>query len=76
MIVPNKFLKLEETPLGKIKFIIAAKTQDGEISISDLFEKVSDKFDSIDEFIYALDILFLARKLSWVPERSVIIYAD
>ncbi len=31
MIVPNKFLRLEETPLGKIKFIMAMKPQDGEI---------------------------------------------
>ena len=76
MIIPNKFLRLEETPLGKIKFIIAVKPQDGEISITDLFEKVSDKFDSIDEFIYALDILFVADKITWIPERSVVVYAD
>ena len=76
MIIPNKFLRLEETPLGKIKFIIAARPHDGEISITDLFEKVSDKFDSIDEFIYALDILFAADKITWISERSVIIYAD
>ena len=76
MIVPNKFLRLEETPLGKIKFIIAAKPQDGEISITDLFGKVSDKFDSIDEFVYALDILFLADKITWISERHVIAYVD
>lgn len=76
MIVPNKFLKLEETPLGKIKFIIKVKPQGGEISLSDLFQKVSKKFDSIDEFIYALDILFLVKKLNWSPERRVIIYVD
>lgn len=76
MIVPNKFLRLEDTPLGKVKFIIDASPNDGEISLSDLFEKVSEKFESIEEFAYALDILFLAKRLNWISERSVIVYAD
>lgn len=76
MIVPNKFLRLKDTPLGKVKFIIAVKPKDGEISLADLFRKVAAEFDSIDEFAYALDILFLTNKLNWSPERSVIIYVD
>ena len=66
MIVPNKFLKLEETPLGKITFIIDEKANGNEISICDLYERVFQKFDSIEEFAYALDILFLVGKVTWI----------
>lgn len=76
MIVPNKFVKLEETPLGKIALIMAEGASGNEVSIYDLYERVSQKFDSIEEFTYALDILFLVDKITWIPERSAIVYAD
>ena len=74
MIVPNKFLRLEETSLGKIKFILLEEPKSVEISITDLFDKVAAKFDTIEEFVYALDILFLIQKLDWHPARRVISY--
>ena len=76
MIAPNKFLKLEETPLGKITFIMAEKAYGNEVSIYDLYERVYQKFDSVEEFTYALDILFLINRITWIPERSAIVYAD
>ena len=76
MIVPNKYSPLEKTVLGKLRFIIALKDEHTRISIMELYRSVGKKFDCIDEFLYALDVLFLLEKINVDFAEGVIEYVD
>jgi len=56
MIVPSKFIPLKSSILGKLPIICSLK---GEQSVIDMYNSNASDFDGIDEFIYALDVLFV-----------------
>lgn len=60
MIIPNKFISFKESVLSKLKYILDAGESN---TISELYLITEDHFDSIDQFMYALDVLYILDKV-------------
>ena len=56
MLFPNKFTNFEESVISKMIFIL--EVDDELIGVIDLYSRLKKKFQSIDEFIFALDGLY------------------
>jgi len=56
MLFPSKFTSFEESVISKMILILEVK--DETIAVIDLYNKLKKKFQSIDEFIFALDGLY------------------
>ncbi|KDC46874.1 hypothetical protein L509_0504 [Bordetella bronchiseptica M85/00/2] len=46
------------------------------ISIHDLYTKVSNAFENVDEFMYALDVLYILNKVNVDFDLKTVTYAD
>jgi len=62
MIAPNKAISLSESAIGLAPFILmhGPDSQD----LLDLYSKVYKKFESIDQFVFTLDVLFVLNRIS------------
>ena len=56
MLFPSKFTSFEESVISKMILILEVK--DETIGVIDLYNRLKRKFQSIDEFIFALDGLY------------------
>lgn len=70
MITPNKFIPLKESALGKIE--TTYNLVDGRKTVGELYESNKNKYDSIDQFIYSIEILFLTDKIELNELNGVI----
>ena len=61
MITPNKFISFDESVLSKLKTILNIGPDD--IEIGRLYEMTYNKFDGVDQFIYAIDILYILGRI-------------
>ena len=61
MITPNKFISFDESTLSKLKIILDIGFD--EIEIGRLYKETYKKFDGVDQFIYALDILYVLGRI-------------
>ncbi|RDY22599.1 hypothetical protein CHF27_012540 [Romboutsia maritimum] len=75
MIIPNKVVSYKESIIFKMLKIISLKSE-RRISINDLYKKVSKFYDSIDEFIYSLDTLYLLNCIDVDFDKGEVIYAN
>lgn len=57
MIIPNKIVSLEQSILGKSRYILSS-VSNKPINVHMLYSKIKDKFTDINEFVLALDVLF------------------
>lgn len=73
MITPSKFIPFRQSIIGKIHYLRIDRKQ---IGIRELFSLVGDKFDDLDEFIYALDVLYVLDKIETDFAKGLVIYAD
>ncbi|HHX8605672.1 TPA: ABC-three component system middle component 7 [Vibrio alginolyticus] len=62
MILPNKSIPFKKTVLYKMLSIL--ELDFNEVPISDLYKRTSKRFDGIDEFVYAIDLLYVLDKIS------------
>ncbi|PKG74218.1 hypothetical protein CXF86_13935 [Shewanella sp. GutCb] len=70
MITPSKSTPLENSMIYKMTYIIS---QDFEcISLSELYKKTKKHFDSIDEFIWSIDVLYILDKIDLDDGKGVI----
>lgn len=74
MIYPNKTIKVEDSIIYKTTFILEQKTNDVQ-TIFQLWLKVKNKYSNIDEFIYALDILYILDIIDINWSKQTVIYA-
>ncbi|MGX4767975.1 ABC-three component system middle component 7 [Bacillus mojavensis] len=74
MIVPNKVISFSESIIGKMPIIIKCLSKE-EMTFQELFFTTQDYFE-IDEFIYALDVLFLLDAIKVDMDKGVIIYVN
>lgn len=74
MIYPNKTIKVEDSIIYKTTFILEQKTEE-EQNIFQLWSKIKSKYSNIDEFIYALDILYALDIISINWSKETIVYA-
>jgi len=62
MITPNKFIDLDASILGKLDVILDEYPD--EMAVRELYRQVGQKFDSADEFLLAIDVLFILGRVS------------
>lgn len=65
MIVPNKAISYEESLLSKLPCILELLTIQG-VSVSDLFQKLRKDFDNVNQFLLAMDTLYILNKIDYV----------
>ncbi len=73
MITPNKVVPLSASVLGHLPHLLKAGPDP--IRVADLFQQVGDKFESIDQFLLALDLLFLLDRLTVDFNTAKVTYA-
>jgi hypothetical protein len=73
MITPNKVVPLGASVLGHLVHILKAGPDS--TSVLDLFQQVGDKFESIDQFILALDVLYILDRLTVDFGAEKVVYA-
>lgn len=73
MITPNKFISFDQSVLAKLPaMLVDEKT----INIHDLYTEVSNAFENVDEFMYALDVLYILNKVNVDFDLKTVTYAD
>ncbi|CAH0222380.1 hypothetical protein SRABI96_02444 [Peribacillus sp. Bi96] len=75
MIVPNKVISFSESIIGKMPIILKCLSKE-EMTVKELFFTTQDYFDEIDEFIYALDALFLLDAIKVDFDKGVVTYVN
>ena len=74
MIYPNKNIRFEESIIFKMVFILEQNTGQQE-GIHDLYMKTQKKFNSIDEFLFSLDVLYVLDMIEVDFNAETITYA-
>ena len=74
MIMPNKVITLRESALGRVPVILREKGS--QASLVDLYDKVGEEFESIDQFLLTIDVLYILGQITVDPSTGVVIYAD
>lgn len=74
MITPNKVITLRESALGVTPIILRQKSL--ESNLTGLYEKISKEFESIDQFLLALDVLYVLGKIDIDLSSGAVIYVD
>ena len=62
MITPNKFTDLDSSILAKLEIIIDETI--GSKSIRDLYRALAHRFETADEFLLALDVLYILGRVN------------
>ena len=73
MITPNKVVPLSASVLGHLTHVLKARPDP--TRVAELFQQVGDKFESIDQFLLALDVLFLLDRLTVDFSTEKVVYA-
>lgn len=73
MITPSKFISFEQSILARLPSVVRPGKM---VQISNLYEEVQDQFNGVDEFIFALDVLFILNQISVDFSTGVIRYVD
>ena len=74
MITPNKIVSLESSALGLTDIILDYGP--GSIEVQHLYQKVENKFESIDQFLLTLDLLFVLGRIDVDFRTRTLTYAD
>ena len=69
MIVPNKITTFRESILGKVTFILD-ELRLNEESIIDLYYKTADRFEDINEYILAIDVLYILSAIEYTRDKK------
>lgn len=72
MIVPNKIVTLENSALGLATIILDQGPNP--IGLLNLYDKVSTNFESIDQFILTLDLLYVLGSIDLDYQTGIISY--
>lgn len=75
MILPNKLISFQDCILGKTIYILE-KISDLEFSVMELYKQTETNFEDINEFILALDVLYVLGKIKYNDELQVIQYVE
>ena len=74
MITPNKVLSLDESALGRLAVIMRQSEKSTDLVV--LYRAVADQFESVDQFLFALDILFVVGRIDVNLATRTVTYAD
>ncbi|MCH3964631.1 MAG: hypothetical protein LKE46_10185 [Clostridium sp.] len=73
MILPNKLISFQDCILAKTVYILE-KICDTNYSVSELYEVVKKYFKDLNEYMLALDVLYVLEKVEYNEELQVIQY--
>ena len=74
MITPNKVVTLEKSALGLLSVILIEGPR--QIGLLDLYHRTSNEFENIDQFLLAIDLLYILDRIEINFDTGVLIYAD
>lgn len=74
MITPNKVITLRESALGRTPIILREKAPQDNLAA--VYEKVRKDFESIDQFLLTLDVLYILGQIDVDLSTGVVTYAD
>lgn len=74
MITPNKVVTLKDSAMGKVGLILSQGPTP--VPISALYKRVSNNFDSIDQFLLTLDLLFVLGRVDIDQDSRMLTYVD
>lgn len=74
MIAPNKVITLRESALGKTPLILHAQSVN--TSLASLYKAVGKDFESIDQFLLTVDVLYVLGRLDIDLSTGVVTYVD
>jgi hypothetical protein len=72
--MPNKVITLRESALGRAPVILREKASQANLTI--LYDKVGGEFESIDQFLLTIDVLYILGQINVDLSTGVVIYAD
>lgn len=75
MIYPNKNIRFEESLLNKMTAILLLKRKKS-IRIDDLYDQLKDEYETIDQFLISLDVLYALNAISLNEDNGTIEYAN
>ena len=73
--LPNKVLPVAESILPKLPLILD-KLRENNYSILSLYEDTQEKFNDVNEFIFALDVLFVLDKIEFIEGLKELKYVN
>jgi hypothetical protein len=74
MSFPSKFTNFDSSILAKISMLMLEDIES--ISLSELIRVRLDKFEDISEFMLALDVLFVLKKIDLDANKGLIKYVN
>jgi hypothetical protein len=75
MILPNKLISFQDCILAKTVYILE-KISDSDFSVIGLYEQVEIHFEDLNEYMLALDVLYVLGKIEYNEELQVIQYVE
>lgn len=75
MILPNKLINFQDCILAKTVYILE-KISDSDFSVIGLYEQVEIHFEDLNEYMLALDVLYVLGKIEYNEELQVIQYVE
>lgn len=75
MILPNKLISFQNCILAKTVYILE-KIKDSKFSVIELYEQVETHFEDLNEYMLALDVLYVLGKIKYNEELQVIQYVE
>ena len=75
MILPNKLISFQDCILAKTVYILE-KISDSDFSVIGLYEQVEIHFEDLNEYMLALDVLYVLGKIEYNEELQVVQYVE
>ena len=75
MILPNKLISFQDCILAKTVYILE-KISDSDFSVIGFYEQVETHFEDLNEYMLALDVLYVLGKIKYNEELQVIQYVE
>jgi hypothetical protein len=74
VIVPNKVISVQDSVVGHIGILMRQAAPI--VDVGHLYSRVGDQFESIDQFLLALDVLYVLGRVELLPLEGAIRYVD
>jgi hypothetical protein len=74
MITPNKFTPLDKSVISKLEGVVDDLVD--EMEISDLYKASESMFETVQEFILALDVLYILGRIDVNFDTRTVRHAD
>ncbi|MCI8833666.1 MAG: hypothetical protein HFG29_10100 [Eubacterium sp.] len=75
MILPNKLIRFQDSVLAKTIYILE-KICHSDYSVIKLYEETESHFEDLNEYMLALDVLYVLNKIKYNEELQVIQYVE